>query len=143
VTRTRTIVPLGLALAIAAAAFLAGGVLWPPHPTVPVPSAAQAPFLIGVSAAEALAFGAGVVFLFSGWRYVGRLTALAPWLRWASFASVVWLLASWWPHDNLHIHHGLTLWPLIAIEYAFHVSLMASGAILAYAFHSLGTAHQA
>ena len=47
---------------------------------------------------------------------------------------------SWWPHDNLHIHYALDMWPLIAIEYVFHVSLMVCGAILAYAFYCLSTA---
>lgn len=141
-TSTRTMVLWALGLAAAVGAFLSGRSIWPPHPTVPHPTEAQIPFLIGVSVAEAVALGIGVVFLLSGWRFVERLTALPPWVRWASYLSVGWLLVSWWPHDNLHIHHALNLWPLITIEYVFHVSLMASGAILAYAFYCLSTAHR-
>ena len=136
--RTTLVWSLGLAAAIGA--FLSSRIIWPPHPTVPHPTDAQVPFLIGLSVAEALAFGAGVVFLLSGWRFVERLIALPPWLRLASFLSVAWLLVSWWPHDNLHIHHALDLSALIAIEYAFHVSVMGCGAILAYAFYRLGAA---
>ncbi len=139
-TSNRAWVVWALGLAAAAGAFLSSHSIWPPHPTVPQPTEAQLPFLIGIAVAEALALGAGVVFLLSGWRHVERLTALAPWVRWASFLSVGWLLVSWWPHDNLHIHHALNLWPLIAIEYGFHISLMACGAILAYAFFRLSTA---
>ena len=58
------------------------------HPTVPHPTEAQIPFLIGLSVAEAVALGVGVVFLLSGWRFVERLTALPPWVRWASYLSV-------------------------------------------------------
>jgi hypothetical protein len=141
-TSKRNMVVWGLGLAVAVAAFLSGRIIWPPHPTVPHPTQEQVPYLIGVSAAEALALGVGVVFLLSGWRYVERLSALPPWVRWASYLSVVWFLVSWWPHDNLHIHHALNMWPLITIEYVFHVSLMACAAILAYAFYRLGRAHQ-
>ncbi len=131
-----------LGLAAAVGAFLSSSFIWPPHPTVPHPIEAQIPFLIGLSVTEAVALGVGIVFLLSGWRFVERLTALPRWVRWASYLSIGWLLVSWWPHDNLHIHHALNMWPLIVIEYVFHVSLMASGAILAYAFYRLGTAHR-
>ncbi len=141
-TSMRAMVFWILGLAAAAGAFLFGGSVWPPHATVPQPTGAQIPFLVGLSIAEAVALGGGIVFLLSGWRHIGRLTALPPWVRWASYLSVGWLLVSWWPHDNLHIHHALSMWPLIAIEYAFHVSLMAAGAILAYAFYRLGAAHR-
>ena len=138
-TSTRTMVVWALGLAAAVGAFLSSSSIWPAHPTIPRPTEAQIPFLIGVSVAEAVALGVGIVFLVSGWRFVERLTALPPWVRWASYLSVGWLLVSWWPHDNLHIHHALNLWPLITIEYVFHVSLMACGMVLAYAFYILGT----
>ena len=141
-TSGRTMAVWALGLAVAVGAFLSSRLIWPPHPTVPHPTEAQIPFLIGISLAEALALGVGVVFLLFGWRFVERLKALPLWVRWASYLSVGWSLVSWWPHDNLHIHHALNMWPLIAIEYAFHISLMACGAILAYAFYCLGRAHQ-
>ena len=131
----------GLGLAAAVAAFLSGQIIWPPHPTVH-PTAAQIPYLIGLAVAEDIALCIGVVFLLSGWRWVQRLTTLPPWLRWASYLSVGWLLVSWWPHDNLHIHHATDMWPLISIEYGFHVTLIVASVILAYAFYRLGSAHR-
>jgi hypothetical protein len=44
------------------------------------------------------------------------------------------LLFSWWPHDSLHIANGTNMSGLLAIEYGFHVTVMAAGAILVYAF---------
>jgi len=138
----RTMVLWIVGFAAAIGAFLSGRFFWPPHSTVPQPTDAQVPFLIGLSVAEAIALGIGVVFLLSGWQFVQRITALPPWVRWASYLSVAWLLVSWWPHDNLHIHHALDMWPLITLEYVFHVSLMVAGAILAYAFYRLSRAAQ-
>jgi hypothetical protein len=139
-TSRRTTVVWVLGLVATIGAFLSSRFIWPPHPMVPHPTEGQIPFLVGLSVAEAVALGVGVVFLLSGWRFAERPTALSPWLRWASYLSVGWLLVSWWPHDNLHIHYALDMWPLIAIEYVFHVSLMVCGAILAYAFYCLSTA---
>jgi len=137
---SRTVVVWILGFAAAVGAFLSTRFFWPPHPMVPIPSEAQIPFLIGISIAEAIALGIGVVFLVSGWQFMQRLTALPPWLRWTSYLSVAWLLVSWWPHDNLHIHHALDMWPLITLEYVFHVSSMVGISILAYAFYRLSTA---
>ncbi len=137
---TRTMLLWVLGLAVAVGAFLSGPVLWPPHSTVPHPTAAQLPFLIGLSIADAATFGVGVVFLVVGWPRIKRLTQLRPWLQCATYLSIGWLLVSWWPHDNLHIHHALDMWPLIGLEYAFHVTLMICGVILAYAAVQLGSA---
>ena len=139
-TSMRTMVIWVLGLVAAVGAFLSSRSIWPPHSTVPDPTAAQLPFLIGIAVAEAVALGIRVAFLLFGWQFVKQLSALPPWLRWASYLSVAWLLVSWWPHDNLHIHHALDMWPLITIEYAFHVSGMVCAAILAYAFYRLSTA---
>ena len=55
-------------------------------------------------------------------------------MTWAMFLCIIWLLISWWPHDNLHKHNGLNLQGLLFIEYGFHVTLMIVGAILALCF---------
>jgi hypothetical protein len=55
----------------------------------------------------------------------------------AAHFSIAWLLFSWCPHDSLHIHNGMDLSGLLAIEYGFHVSLMIAGMILAYFFLTL------
>jgi hypothetical protein len=46
--------------------------------------------------------------------------------------SIVWILWNWWLHDGLHMVNDSTS-GLLAIEYAFHVTIMIAGAILAYA----------
>ena len=52
------------------------------------------------------------------------------------YLCIGWLLVSWWPHDNLHIHTG-SLQGLLYIEYGFHMTLILSGLVLAYSFLSL------
>ena len=50
--------------------------------------------------------------------------------------SIAWFLISWWPHDGFH--RSLTdMWTLVYVEYAFHLTLMIAGAILALAFARL------
>ena len=53
------------------------------------------------------------------------------------FLSIGWLMVSWWPHDNLHMHTGIDLQKLLYIEYGFHVTLMVCAIVLAYCFLSL------
>lgn len=116
-------------LAFAVIAFLLTPVLWPdPVGTMaPTPAAWQIPLFIIFSVFEALAFGAGVSFLL--WC---RPDKGAPGLHRAAFLSVVWLLVSWWPHDNLHriMPHGDFTW-LLSLEYGFHVTLIIAGCVLA------------
>ena len=70
----------------------------------------QLPFLLVLSAAEALTFGFGT-------------TVLA--LR---------LLVSWCPHENLHIRNAEDLDELLRIEYDFRATLMTLGLVLLYSF---------
>jgi hypothetical protein len=42
-------------------------------------------------------------------------------------------LLSWYPHDGLHVHAGLNLRALLAIEYAFHVPLYIAPLVLIWA----------
>jgi hypothetical protein len=56
---------------------------------------------------------------------------------WAMYLCIGWLMVSWWPHDNLHIHNGDNLQGLLYIEYGFHMTLMISAIVLAYCFLSL------
>lgn len=53
------------------------------------------------------------------------------------YLAIGWLIVSWWPHDNLHIHNGEDIQGLLYIEYGFHVTLMISALVLAYCFLSL------
>jgi hypothetical protein len=53
------------------------------------------------SAVESLAFGLGLAFLLRGPQLLtvgGRPRAVDI----ASYLSIGWLLANWWPHTNLH-----------------------------------------
>ncbi len=120
-------------------AMVLGRIIWPPAPDSPVPSPGQMPFFIGLAVCEALAFGLGVSFLVFGLPLVRRLSAagLPRWLALVTYLSVGWLLVSWWPHDNFHLHNGTDLQGLLYIEYGFHVTLMIAGGIVAYSFLSL------
>jgi hypothetical protein len=131
--KTRTKVLL-ITLLFGGAAFALGPVIWPPNPHNPVPNAAQLPFLIVLSALEALTFGLGVAFVAFGLPLVRRLARGSPAFTWTMFVGIAWLMLSWWPHDKMHLHNGLELNGLIAIEYTFHASLMVTAVVLAYTF---------
>ncbi|MFD7582818.1 AMP-binding protein [Kitasatospora sp. NPDC059817] len=79
---------------------------------------------------ENLAFGAGVAFLFFGFPAVlrqGRSYRLSL----LTYLSVVWLLASWWPQDNLYRLTDATDWPReTAMVFTFNVPLMAAALVV-------------
>jgi hypothetical protein len=116
-----------------------GQVLWPPtsHGTdagTGMPGLMLLGF-IGVAIFEGLALGVGISFLVLGLPVVRRLAATGNGaLAWSAFASIIWFLVSWWPHDGLHRSMGDDMAALLVVEYAFHVTLIAAGAVLAYAF---------
>ncbi len=117
-------------------AFLLGPVIWPPAAGGPEPSAGQLPFFVVLLAIEALAFGLGISFLAFGLPLVRKAAGGSRLRAWAMYLSIGWLLVSWWPHDNLHIHTE-SLQGLLYIEYGFHMTLILSGLVLAYSFLSL------
>jgi hypothetical protein len=127
---------LVITLLFGVAAFVLGPVLWPPSPDIH-PSAAQLPYLIVLSVIEALAFGFGVAFIVYGRSLIKGLTGGVGKAASAMHGSLAWLLVSWWPHDNLHIHNALNINGLIAIEYAFHLTVIAAGVVLVYSFYLL------
>jgi hypothetical protein len=115
-----------------------GQLLWQVAPDAmnmgPEPSGMQVVFLIGVSIFEGLGFGLGVAFLVFGYPLVQRLAQGSRTLAIAAQLSITWWLVSWWPHDNLHRTMGSDYNSLIAVEYAFHVTLLLGAAVVAYAF---------
>jgi len=117
-------------------AFLLGPVIWPSAAGGPEPSAGQMPFFVVLFAIEALAFGLGISFLAFGLPLVRKAASGSMLTAWSMYLSIGWLLVSWWPHDNLHIHTE-SLQGLLYIEYGFHVTLILSGLVLAYSFLSL------
>ncbi len=125
-----------ITLVVGALAFFLGPLIWPPSPDIQ-PTPAQIPYLMMLSAVEALVFGFGVAFIFYGKRLVKQLVGVRRTVAWTMYVSMAWLLISWWPHDNLHIHNALNMNGLIAIEYSFHFTLIIAGLMLAYSFFAL------
>jgi hypothetical protein len=122
---------------LAVPAFLLGPIIWPPAEGSPEPTAAQLPFFLFAAAFEAITLGLGVSFLLFGMPVVRRISSGSkPW-AWAMYLGIGWLMVSWWPHTNLHIHNGENMQGLLYIEYGFHFTLMIAGIILAYCFLSL------
>ncbi|MGW7140830.1 AMP-binding protein [Streptomyces xanthophaeus] len=81
---------------------------------------------------ECVAFGLGVLFLFSGRsRMLGRGAGRR--LTTAAHLAVVYLLVSWWPQDNLYRLAAKQDWPRqAALVYTFNVPLMVAAAVLAF-----------
>jgi hypothetical protein len=125
-----------ITLIIGVPAFLLGPILWSPSPEV-LPTPAQMPYLIVLSAIEALTFGFGVAFTIFGWPLVRQVARGAEKTAGIMYGSLAWLLVSWWPHDNLHIHNALNINGLIAIDYSFHLTVIVAGLALAYSFFAL------
>lgn len=121
-------------LVFAVPAFFLGKVIWPVNPMSPEPTSTQLPLLMILALLEALAFGVGLSFLIYGYPYVKKVTGKNKNLTFLTYLAIGWILINWWPHDNWHASNGMNLAGLITIEYLFHVSLMASGIILAFAF---------
>lgn len=117
-------------------AFVLGPVIWPPAAHGPELSAAQLPFAIAVFAIEALAFGLGISFLVLGLPVVRRVAEGSRAKVWAMYLSIGWLLVSWWPHDNLHMHVGEDPQSLLFLTYGFHLTLLLGGFVLALSFLS-------
>lgn len=133
------IVTMGLAFI----AFLAspngplGGFWRPAAGLFPSPTTGQISLLILLNVVEVLTFGLGVSFLIFGYPTIKAALPASKGLTLATYLSIAWMLVSWWPHDSLHFAAGFNLNALIAIEYGFHVTLMVTGAILAYFFLTL------
>ena len=122
-----------ITIAGAIPAFLTGRLIWPPDPSI-IPTAAQLPYFAFLAALEAFSFGLGLAFLFEAYPFIGRFPEPERKLGWAMYASVGWLLVSWWPHDNLHQHIGMDLQKLLYVEYGFHFTLIIAGFIVAKYF---------
>ncbi len=117
-------------------AFLLGPVIWTPSPDIQ-PTREQLPYLVALSAIEAFTFGFGVAFILYGRKIIRQLPNGTGKPATLMYAALAWLLISWWPHDNLHIHNALDINGLIAIDYAFHVTLILASMVLAYTFYAL------
>ena len=123
-----------ITLVVGMPAFLLGPVLWPPSPDTPEVTAGQLLFFMILFVIEALLFGLGVAFILFGLPLVRQgARGSKPW-TWAAFISIAWLLVSWWPHDNLHVHAGNDIQLILLIEYGFHFTLIIAALMLASFF---------
>ena len=99
-----------------------------------LPNAALVPYFIFLSALESLAFGLGVALAILGGSNLRNRAGIDK-LTVAAFIALVWLLVSWWPHDNMHRVNWIDNFEgLLRIEYTFHFTLIISGFILALYF---------
>ena len=94
--------------------------------------------LIGLKILEGAALGTGISFLVFGYAVLKRARQPKP-LTVLAYASIAWYLVNWWPHDNLHFVLGANgaIYPLLAVEYVFHQTLIAGGVILALFFYQV------
>ena len=120
---------IAITFAAGLAAFLRSYVLWPNPPGADQRPPGIVPFYV----IESLAFGLGLAFLLRGAQLLA-VSCRPRVLDVASYLSIGWFLANWWPHTNLHRVTGFEWYGLIWIEYGFHVTLIVAGAVLAFAF---------
>src|ERR1700694_1615002 len=123
---------IAVTVVVAAAAVPLSFVLWRTPPGVAAPPPDILPFLIPIAVViPALSFGLGVAFLLFGGRVLGadRPSALSR----ASFISIWWLLANWWPHSNFHrVSNGWT--NIVLIRYFFHTTVIVASCVVAAFF---------
>jgi len=120
-------------LVVGAGAFVLGPMLWPPGADLPHPPAGLMPAYLALAVVEGLAFGFAAAFLLFAWPAVRAMATGSLAFRRALYVSVAWLMGNWWMHDGLHMNVGLDMGRLVYIEYAFHVTLLACGLVLAVA----------
>jgi hypothetical protein len=129
-----------IALPVGLVAFLLHPTVFPPSMHGPAPTPSQLPFFILLTIIESLSLGLGIAFLALGYPLIKKSLLKSRNLVTAVYVSIAWYLTNWWFHDGLHMANGMDLQGLLYIEYAFHVTLIVGGAILAYAFLLLLTA---
>ena len=119
---------------IAVLAFLSNAVgplggFWRPAPDAPTPTGIQFVLYAFLLAFEALTLGLGVSFLLFGFPLVKAISTASPALTRLTHLSFAWLLLNWWAHGSLHLHVGMPLSSLLAIEYGFHFTIIVSGLV--------------
>ncbi len=129
---------LAVTVLVAILAFTLGPIIWPPAEGSPSPTATQIPFLLFLNLVQATVLGLGVSFLAFGLPVMRRISPDSKVRAWAMYLSIAYLMVSWWPHINMHVHNGPdNLQGLIYIDYLFHLPSMIAALVLAYCFFSL------
>jgi hypothetical protein len=121
-----------LTAAIAVPAFLLGPVLFPKGPDFPTMTRIEFALFMPLAIWTPLLFGAAVSFLVFGWPAARR--SPQPGKTTAALLAITWVTGSWWVHDNLHMHVGMNVPGLMAIEYGFHFTAGLAGLVLGYLF---------
>lgn len=85
---------------------------------------------------EDIAFGLGIAIVVLGRRWFASRTATSARATTATVA-IAWLFASWMPHRALHLHLGMDLPPLLAVEWIFHIGSVLAVAALLWALSAL------
>jgi amino acid permease len=123
---------------VAIPAFILGPIIWPPAEGSPSPTATQIPFLLFLNLVQATVLGLGVSFLAFGLSVMRRISPDSKVRAWAMYLSIAYLMISWWPHINMHVHNAPdNLQGLIYIDYLFHLPSMIAALVLAYCLFSL------
>ncbi len=118
--RTKAIL---VTVAVAIPAFLLVRVLFPPPPG-PGPSSDQVPFFVVLSVLDSLLLGAGIAFIAFGWPAVRRVAPPSRVGAFMIFATLAWMMVSWYPHVGLHSSAlGSSFFGILVIDYVFHVPL--------------------
>ena len=137
-TRMTWVKVLLVTVVVAIPAFILGPIIWPPAEGSPSPTATQIPFLLFLNLVQATVLGVGVSFLAFGLSVMRRISPDSKVRAWAMYLSIAYLMISWWPHINMHVHNAPdNLQGLIYIDYLFHLPSMIAALVLAYCFFSL------
>ena len=130
----RTMMWVGITLGAAVVTFGLSRQIWPDPAGGLQPPGSLLPYFIGLGLAESILFGLGIAFIVFGLGMIAR-SHQPLWLSYGAYASIAWLLVSWWPHDNLHRTTIAGNWAgLLRIDYGFHLTLMAAAVVLAVFF---------
>ncbi|MEE1826287.1 AMP-binding protein [Streptomyces sp. BE20] len=119
-----------VALAFSVLAWVFTDALWPGSTDVSAVPAPYDTYFQVLYLFEWGSFGLGVVWLLAG---PGALVELGRpfWLSVATYLSVFWLLASWWPQDNMYRTSAKADWSRQSLlVYVFNVALMVSAAVV-------------
>ncbi len=131
---------VSVAILFALISFALGRIIWPdvPDMSMTMPSSTQLPFFIALGALESIAFGVGIAFALFGWKHVRRVMPDNKRGAVLSFIALIWMLVSWWPHDNMHRTNPMgDIAGLLRIEYIFHFTLIIATFILVYYFWNI------
>lgn len=125
-----------LTILIGLPAFFLGRIIWPDSAEMPMLTGMQTGFFGFLALTQSLLLGFGVAFLVASFKFIRGMDNSLRGRSWLGAASLIWLMISWWPHDNLHRTNGMNVWGLIAIDYGFHLTLIIATLVLAYVFLS-------